>query len=36
MVLARSWSSIPMMLKLTGVALFPVCRLCAWMGEGAP
>ena len=34
-VLARPWSSLPMMLKLSGVMLCPVWVLCAWMGEGS-
>ena len=31
--MARPWSSLPM-LKLSGVELCPVCRLCTWMVEG--
>ena len=34
MVLARSLSSLPMMLKWLVLVLCPVCRMCAWMGEG--
>ena len=35
MVLTRPQSSFPVMLKLSDVALCPVCRLCTWMGEGS-
>ena len=31
----RPWSSLPMMLKLSGVEVCPVCRLCTWVGEGS-
>ena len=34
-VLARSWSSLLMMLKLSGVVLCPFWVLCTWMGEGS-
>ena len=34
MVLACSWSSLPMMLKLMSVMLCPVCCMCTWMGGG--
>ena len=34
-ILARPWSSLPMILKLSGVVLFPVRVLHAWMGEGS-
>ena len=34
MVLVRPWSSLPRMLKLSGVELCPVCWMCTWMGEG--
>ena len=34
-VLARPWSSLPMILKLSGVVLCPVWVLCMWMGEGS-
>ena len=39
MVLARAWSSLPMMLKLLVVELCPVCWICIWMERivwGAP
>ena len=34
-LLARPWSSLPMMLKLSGVVLCPVWVICMWMGEGS-
>ena len=34
MALASPCSSLPMMLKLVSVVLFPVCCMCTWMGEG--
>ena len=34
MVLACSWSSLPMMLKLLSILLCPVCCMCTWIGEG--
>ena len=33
-VLARPWSSLPIMLIFSGVLLWSVWVLCAWMGEG--
>ena len=34
MVLSCPWSSLPMMLKLVSVIVYPVCCMCAWLGEG--
>ena len=34
MVLACPQSSLPMMLKLSSVMVWPVCCMCLWMGEG--
>ena len=34
MVLACSWSSLPVMLKLSSVIVSPVHCMCLWMGEG--
>ena len=34
-VLARPWSSLPMMLKFSGVVLCPVWVLCTWMDEAS-
>ena len=33
MVLAKSWSSLPMMVKLSGLVLCPDWLLCAYIGE---
>ena len=33
-VLARPWSSLPMLLELLIVDVCPVCWMCTWMGEG--
>ena len=34
MFLACPWSSLPIMLKLPSVMVWPVCCKCLWMGEG--
>ena len=34
-VLARPWSSLPMMLKFSGMVLCPVWVLCPWMEKGS-
>ena len=34
-VLARPWSSLPMILKLSGVVLCPVWVLCMWICESS-
>ena len=35
MVLAKPWSSFPIMVKLSGLVLCPEMLLCPWMGEGS-
>ena len=34
-VLARPWSSLPIILEFSGLVLCPVWVLCAWMDEGS-
>ena len=34
-VLASPWSSLPIMLKFSGMVLCPVWLLCTWMVEGS-
>ena len=35
MVLIGPWSSFPMMLKLPGVTLCPLCWMCTWISDGS-
>ena len=35
MVLAKPWSSLPIMVKLLGLVLCPVMLLCPEIGEGS-
>ena len=34
-ILAKPWSSFPMMLKFSGLVLCPAWVLCPWLGEGS-